>query len=276
MRDVFFLTCGAMHAPGIAFRPRDAHAVLPVTLSNTVMVAVRDDGDVALVDVGWSSEACAHPESLGRVYRATLGVRVQRGDAIVDQLAALGIRAARVKTIVATHLHLDHVGGVCDFPDAEVVTTARELAAYRRFPHALGYRAADLARAGRIHALSLSGPPAWGFPASADVFDDGTLVLLDARGHTSGSLAVAVNGPRGPFVHIGDAAYLRWEYGLAPRGPSLVARVSAWKNEEQAKTYACVRACEADPRRPTVVPAHDLDVFQSLPQRPISRPSSAP
>ena len=273
MRDLFFLTCGTFKAPALAVGP--SRRVLPPTktvdLSNTVAVIVRGAGDVVLVDVGWSAEVCADPAGrLGRVRAFTLGVRARAGDAIVDQLRLLGIDRYRVKTVVATHLHLDHVGGVVDFPDAELVCSDRELAAFRGFPRDPGYRTEDLARVGRIRTVRYDGGPTYGFRASHDLFGDGDVVLLDARGHTSGLAAVALRGAGAEraYVHVGDAVYQSWEYGLAPRGPSALARITAWKKDELATTYASVRSCEADPRRPIVVPSHDANVFARLPHAP--------
>jgi glyoxylase-like metal-dependent hydrolase (beta-lactamase superfamily II) len=261
-----------MKSPALAVSPprRFTLAFAPVvTLSNTIAVCVRDSGDVALVDVGWSAETCADPRAtLGRARAASLGVVVSEKDAIVSQLRAFGIEPSRVKTILATHLHLDHVGGACDFPNAEVVCTARELAAYHGFPRDLGYRAADLARASRMRVLSLDAGPTYGFAQSADVFGDGEVVLLDARGHTPGHVAVALRTRTECFVHIGDAVYQSWEYALDPAGPCLTARFTSWRKKELTQTYARIRSCEADPRKPMIVPSHDMSVLERLPREP--------
>lgn len=238
-------------------------------MSNTVAVAVRDSGDVALVDVGWSAALCADPVGiLGRVRAASLSVVARAGNAVVDQLRALGIEASRVKHILATHFHLDHIGGASDFPNAEVLCTARELAAYHGFPRDLGYRTEDLARTSRIRAIGLDAGPTYGFPASADVYGDGEVVLLDARGHTPGHVAVALRTRDRCFVHVGDAVYQSWEYGLSPGGPSLTARVTSWRTKELKQTYARLRSCEVDPRKPTIVPSHDMTIFDRLPHAP--------
>jgi glyoxylase-like metal-dependent hydrolase (beta-lactamase superfamily II) len=269
VKDVFFLTCGHLVSPALAIRaPGDRSR--PGRMSNTVAVGVRDDGSVVLVDVGWSLETCADPVSaLGALRARVMGARVGEGDAIVTQLRALGIHPVRVQTIVATHLHMDHVGGATDFPNAEVVVSRPELEAFMETRHRLtsGYRAEDLARAGRIRSVPLDAGPTYGFPSSADLLGDGEVVLLDARGHTPGSVAVALRG-RQTYVHVGDAAYLRWEYGVSPSGPCPLARVTAWNREEQVRTYGSLRACEADPRRPVVVTSHDEDVFATLPHAP--------
>ena len=297
MRDIFFLTCGSFAVPAMFIEPRAAlpplrsvmrgltPRVAMSTMTNTVGVAVRDDGNVVLVDAGWSLDACGEPARvIGRVHSTMLGMRTRPADAIVEQLADLGIERRRVRTIVATHMHLDHVGGADDFPNAEVVSSDVELSAFRTLGVRSGYRTGDLARSGRLHPIHVNGAPTYGFPASHDLFGDGEVVLLDAHGHTPGSLAVALRGrtkaggSRAPdhcYVHIGDAAYRSWEYGLSPSGPSLVARATAWRMDLQRETYKAIRACEVDPRRPVIVPSHDDTVFERLPHAPSEAASAA-
>ena len=271
MQDVFFLTCGTLRAPAFAVGPSARVSPLrAVALSLTVGVVVRPGGDIVLVDAGWSEEACTAPiRVLGPARWAYLAPRVRPGDAIAAQLTALGFDPHRVKTIVATHLHLDHVGGVVDFPNAEVVCTDRELAAYRARKH-LGYRAADLAKAGRVRTIALTSDPSYGFPASHDLFGDGGVVLLDARGHTCGNIAVALRSARGCYVHIGDAAYQGWEYGLSGKGPSLLARLGGWDTASLVRAHANIRACQADPRQPVIVPSHDGEILETLPRAPMT------
>jgi glyoxylase-like metal-dependent hydrolase (beta-lactamase superfamily II) len=170
---------------------------------------------------------------------------------------------------VATHLHLDHIGGAVDFPNAEIVCSDVELSAFRTLGRRAGYRAEDLAVRARLRPLAVTGGPSYGFPASHDLFGDGEIVLLDAHGHTAGSVAVALRGrERRCYVHVGDAVYQSWEMGLTPAGPCFVARNLAWRRDLQRKTYACLRACEADPRRPILVPSHDQATFDTLPHAP--------
>lgn len=267
MRDVFFLTCGSFRVPARAIRPPGVGMALD-RMSNTVAVVVRDDGDLLLVDAGWSVATCAAPaREIGALQATVLGLRVSPGDAVATQLRERGLDPARVRTIVATHLHFDHVGGVVDFPNAEVVVARREFEAYVGSWHP-SYRARDLARAGRVRTIDFDAGPELGFPASADVFADGEVVVLDARGHTAGAIAVALRGSRELYVHVGDAVYQRWEYGTSPAGPCLTARATAWSRRESQRTYACLRACESDPRRPVLVPSHDAEAFDTLPHAP--------
>jgi glyoxylase-like metal-dependent hydrolase (beta-lactamase superfamily II) len=272
VRDVFFLTSGWFNAPAaVVGPPREAFPNFrKARLCNTVGVIIRDSGDVALVDSGWSREACAAPgRTLGQVQARVLGMDVKNGDAVVDQLARLGIARDRVKTIVATHLHLDHIGGASDFPDAEVVCSDVELSAARVRPASKGYRPADIEYA-RVRPVYLGSGPSYGFPAHHDLFGDGEVVLLDAHGHSPGLVAVALRARNLAccYVHIGDAAYQTWEWGLSPAGPSILSRIMGWRTDLMKQRYTSLRDCEADPRRPTLVPSHDAAVWETLPHAP--------
>lgn len=262
MRAAFFLSSGTFQAPRFALVPGTLREGLAgYTMSNTVGVALRDDGSIVLVDVGWSEAECADRPLRSRA----LGMKTVREDAIVVQLRALGLDPSRVTTIIATHLHLDHVAGIVDFPNAELVCTEEELVAYQSFPRSPGYRN-DLDRAGRIRALGFDRGARHGFPASRDLFDDGEIVLLDGHGHTRGSLAVAFGDARGRYVHIGDAAYGKGEYesGL----PSLFAKMTAYDRASLVKTYGAIQACAAQPDAPKIVPSHDAAVLATLPRLP--------
>lgn len=267
--DTFFLTSGRMRAPGFAFAERPLKSLLGgLSLTNTVAVHLRCDGSVVLVDTGFSEAIFAEPrKTLGIAQARVLGVT--KGDhSIARQLEHLGIARSRVTTVVATHLHRDHVSGVVDFPNAELVCSIRELESFRAKKSA-GYDPRDLERGGRLRPVALSGSPSYGFPSSLDLMKDGSVVLLDAPGHTRGSIAVALRGGSGTFVHVGDAVYRSWEYARTLSAPSLLAQMTAHDRKALARTYCFIRACEADPRRPIIVPSHDELVFATLPQSPL-------
>lgn len=268
MSALFFLSCGVMDIPAWLTHPAGQRRGL---CRESVAVAVRvgPDGDVLLMDAGFSRRTCANPAAkLGFFMSRTLGVRLGQGDAIADQLQALGISADRVRTIVATHLHLDHVGGAVDFPGAEVVCSRREWEAFHtvRWPPG-AYRAADLESA-QVRPVDLDGPPFLGFPASHDLGGDGSVVLLDSRGHTRGHVAVALRDGEGWVIHTGDASDHLWEYQRVPPSPSLQARVLAWSREDLVRTHGAMRACAALPVPTRFVPTHEWAVYEREPHGP--------
>src|SRR5579884_2929383 len=113
---VFFRSTGTVAGPAFVLRRHGvakgglARLRLPVT----VAVVERPDG-VVLIDTGWSRRTCAWPEEdPGRATALVLGMAVKPEDALASQLIGCGLAPEDVRHVVATHLHIDHVGGAVD------------------------------------------------------------------------------------------------------------------------------------------------------------------
>jgi glyoxylase-like metal-dependent hydrolase (beta-lactamase superfamily II) len=259
VRRISFATTGWFDAPSFALGEGwNGFVRLPVIIA----ICERDDGSIWLVDAGWSARTCAQPlRALGVMRKAVLGVRVQAGDELAAQMRAAGLEPGRVSTILATHLHLDHLGGAADFPNAEVVTTDDEIRAAKTAPAWGGYLSQDLAVADRFRAVTLSEGTRWGFPRSLQLDDD--LTLLDARGHTCGHCAVLIRGDGQSYLHAGDAGYTPQEFRADK--PSLFTKVMAWNRDEMRATQRRLAECERAEDAPRIVLSHDLKALQSLP-----------
>jgi mRNA degradation ribonuclease J1/J2 len=161
-----------------------------------------------------------------------------------------------------THLHLDHCGGLPDFPWARVHVFAAEYqsAMQRRqkgFLNLFGYDAVHWAHGPRWVQYELGGEKWFGLPcARVRGIESARLVLVPLMGHTSGHCGVAVEVEDGWIMHCGDpyvrdmqvdaenprSAFPAWagalEKGLFP--PSAIQKLRALKREHRAavKTFA--------------------------------------
>lgn len=265
---VFFRTTGTVGGPEFFVR-RGARGLRKVRMPVTVAVIERPEG-LVLIDAGWSRRTCAWPdEELGTVGRRALGVEVKPEDAIASQIISLGYAPGDVRDVILTHLHRDHAGGVVDLPSATVHLAEREwVAAKTAKAAAVGaWRDYDLGAltAKVLRPYELDGPAVLGFGASRDIFGDGTVLMLDARGHTRGSVAVAVKLDDGWMIHAGDAAMFVEDYQRAESlPPSLYMRAMSWDVAHQRATWHHFREAEAayDAR---VVPSHDPERYETLP-----------
>jgi glyoxylase-like metal-dependent hydrolase (beta-lactamase superfamily II) len=263
---LIFLTAGFMKIPAGAFRPGGGWSwtVIPMT----VAVIRREDGKYVLVDCGFSRAEIERPaEAFGfvRQYAFRLDRRREPPRAVADQLQERGIDPADVAAIVPTHLHLDHVGGFVDFPNAEIVSREEELTSGRERGKNAGFiHMKGIDASGRARAVQLKDEERHGFPAHLDLFGDGRVVLLDARGHTAGSVAVLLTDPEDgrSALMAGDAAYHRDEIRTGRMSP--MARYTAFRKEWLRATWGRLRDFEsAHPETPVVL-AHDLDCFRHL------------
>lgn len=260
---VFFRTTGTVGGPSFFLKRRGA-TLGTVRMPITVAVVERPDG-LLLIDTGWSRRACAFPDDEpGPAARLALGLDVKPEDNLSSQLLSLGYNPGDVRDIVATHLHVDHVSGAMDFPHADLHVSDVEWKALgggrlRGYDPAL--RAHPKARPHRI-----DGPAMLGFSSSLDLFGDGTVLLLDARGHTRGSVAVAVQLDKGWLVHAGDAAMFAEDFRLSDDvPPSPYMRLVAWDQRHQRATWHHLREAE-DHHGARVVVSHDPDQLAALPQ----------
>lgn len=258
---VLFRTTGTLRGPAF-FLKRGGGGLGAVRMPVTVAVIERPDG-LVLVDTGWSRRACAWPDvDPGRAAKLFLGLDVKPEDALASQLLSLGYAPGDVRHIVATHLHLDHVSGAVDFPSATVHCAEAEWEALRAGRRGYDARALELPR---VERHTPRGAAALGFPASHDLFGDGTVLLLDASGHTAGSLAVGVKLQAGWALHAGDAAMFAEDFRMDDAAPaSLYMRAMNWDLAAQRASYGRLREAEGG-HGASVVPSHDLGVYESLP-----------
>ncbi|MFN8421872.1 MAG: MBL fold metallo-hydrolase [Anaerolineae bacterium] len=169
-----------------------------------------------LVDTGYAprfAEATARMPA--RLYRLLTPMTLGRGETAVERLAARGIAAGDVRTIVVTHFHADHVAGLRDFPRARIVFAAsawraverlRGLGAVRRaylpalLPDDFHARADALDDVRAIRPL----PPALApFDRGVDVLGDGTLGRAAAGACDRAAGPVPRRGGRRPDPHRG-------------------------------------------------------------------------
>jgi glyoxylase-like metal-dependent hydrolase (beta-lactamase superfamily II) len=194
---IHHLSCGAFRPLGIPF-------------GLCHVLALEHAGGVALVDAGFGTADLTAPGRLGPATRR-FGLRLDPEQSALRQLERLGIAASQVHDIVLTHLDFDHVGGLADFPAAQVHTTADEWAAVTApapGEERDAYLPVTLAHGPRVRTYAGPGEP-WraGLTAHAVAGLPG-VHLVPMPGHTRGHALVAVDLPDGGLlVHAGDAAF---------------------------------------------------------------------
>jgi len=156
-----------------------------------------------------------------RIWLERIGIVSQAsGEDLATQMRRSGLDPARVSYVVLSHLHFDHTGDVAAFPNASVVTARGE---QQEAWNSRGlfdfYRAADWERAPRwIEIDYAAGKPFATFVSHHDLLGDGSVVLVDLHGHTSGSQGLFLRAPRGPVLLTGDASWVdeSWHYAARP------------------------------------------------------------
>jgi glyoxylase-like metal-dependent hydrolase (beta-lactamase superfamily II) len=183
-------------------------------------VLIERDNDLVLFDTGIGTrieEEMRPPIYWGNLFFHRCVMRTQfnpRQDALVHQLQRLGFKISDVKNVIISHLHWDHAGGMRNFPHAHFFISHREwdfashLSKEALFKNA--FIKEQFCEAGLDIELIETDPrkPFKNFPASYDLFDDGSMVMVDLPGHSPGLMGLYVTMPSGRrFLFSADAFY---------------------------------------------------------------------
>ena len=139
----------------------------------------------------------------------------KRDDVIDRQLQKLGFSADKVKAVVTSHAHLDHIGNIKLFPKAVHVIQKKEL--YQawwpeKFQRGGVFVTGDFDGPAReFNYLELDG--------DYDLFGDGSIVVLSTPGHTLGHQSLKVKLPSGKtMVMAQDAIWMQENMDGYPAG----------------------------------------------------------
>lgn len=161
-------------------------------------------------------------------------------NSVVAQLSRMGIAPADVRTIVMSHLHNDHAGGLEFFPGARVIVHAEELTACL-LAYARGERDGPYIWDDTDHWVRTGLD--WA-PIARDIpeleLQSGVKVLNFGPGHAAGMLGLQVSlpGRRGILI-ASDALYCKENYGppIRPAGV-LVDSVGYIRTAERIRALA--------------------------------------
>lgn len=195
---IHHLNCGSLHP------------YIPAIDSLVNCLLVETDDGYLLVDTGFGQQDYLKPSPLMRMFTGLLRSPRNLEETALRQVERLGVPPDDVRHIVLTHMHLDHAGGLPDFPWANVHAHRSEfdIAMRRSLPLGPFYRPEHWAH-NPLWVLYDTIQVDWfGFEA-IDILPGlkPRIMLLPLPGHSPGHCAVAIELDNGWLLHCGDATY---------------------------------------------------------------------
>ena len=130
-------------------------------------------------------------------------------ESLPEQLKRLGYRCDDIRTVILTHLHEDHVGGLRDLPKAKVVVAKTEWDARRMkiFGFIPMFYQPSFSFVEQWQHVSFDSGAFHTFEQSEDLFGDGTVRLLPTPGHTPGHCCALMEMGDYQLLITGDCLY---------------------------------------------------------------------
>ena len=173
---------------------------------------------LVLFDAGMDPAIAIDPNyvssAIGRFFmRKLFRFHIGPNDTLTSKLQELGFAAEDVSKVVVSHLHFDHIGGIKEIAQAELLVSREEWQQLSD-PHPerdFIFREHIELPGAKWHQIDfqpsndlLFDP----FGGCHDVMGDGTMVLLPTPGHTPGSMSMLVRSAGyPPLLLVGDLTY---------------------------------------------------------------------
>jgi N-acyl homoserine lactone hydrolase len=250
---LYLFECGVIRLPRYVVNASDALDADRVANPTPWYLLTHPRGNV-IIDGGNAPEVAVDPIKHWGPLAERSPVEMTPEQAVLPELARVGVDPASIRWVVQSHLHLDHTGALAvidRLPNAEVLVTrteydvAHNLQSWER----PAYCPADYDKPGIRWSLLEDGEDGY------DLFGDGTLICWRTPGHTAGHLSFELHLPSGAaFVLAVDAANTM-AHLEERQAPAFILDPAAGTRSVRRLRRLAWRA------QARVVPGHDPDVW---------------
>lgn len=189
---IHFLNCGTMKP----YFPRVENGV-------TCLLVETNQGPL-LIDTGFGIRDYSSPTRSMSFFLHLMRAPRDVNETAFHQVQRFGFSPEDVRDIIQTHLHLDHAGGLSDFPHAQVHVLKEEyehITSHRSWE----YRPEHWAHGPDWALHERNGDKWYDFESIKLTGFEPEIWLVPLIGHTPGHMGVAIKTGYGWVLHAGDA-----------------------------------------------------------------------
>lgn len=251
--------CSILNASGMT-TPKSKWIWLPVSC-----YYIETPKGKFLFDTGWHRDMSpdgvydkrAQIRSLGSrlLYNVNQGV-LPKGDAVDEQLAAMGVHPSDLDYVLLSHLDCDHANGLKLIAEAKNILVSRaEMDGTKRCDFQTKIRFQKRWWNGtKLRIFDWNGTEG-PVGKSYDVLGDGSLMMVNIPGHSAGLCALKITNAEGKYVLLfadGGYATKSWK--------EMITSGIALDKEEQKHSLAWIREQSLSPDCVASIATHDADV----------------
>ena len=171
---------------------------------------IEHDEGLFLVDTGETARA-TQPGYFPRwqpYFKLAVRMDVSPGDEIGRKIRELGLDPQDVRTVILTHLHTDHAGGLHHFASSEVLVSESEHKSAQGFRGMVqGYLPHRWPEWFEPKPIQFELKPIGPFEESYELTSSGDIVIVPTPGHTEHHVSVIVKTEGVVYFLAGDTSY---------------------------------------------------------------------
>jgi glyoxylase-like metal-dependent hydrolase (beta-lactamase superfamily II) len=267
IRNVYALRTATVRTPRAVFLETWGRGLVDVPILAFALEASQ----------GWYLVDAGMPTSGALLRFGGLGVtRTPEAWSVVEWLKMLGCAPEAIRGVLMTHLDFDHTGALPALRDAPLTVTKREykeaLQPTRRIRGHGRYDPDRICAVRNVRLAEVTHADASSAALSegaADLFGDGTVLLVSLPGHTAGHAGFLVTlGTGRRLLLCGDA--IQTAAQLDGAGLGLMAYAFAHEVSQMRRTVSWLRRLHREDPELTIVPSHDPAIGDRAAEKPLA------
>lgn len=196
-------------------------------------------------------------------------VQITEEENTINQLLEMNIPAKDIRTVILSHLHADHAGGIADFNDSIIYVDNKEWRYGKQSKLKLlmnGYlkqlfeniNPSSLKLLDFENTGSCYGP----FPNTIDLFKDNTILLVPLPGHSIGQFGLLLNiSNQERYFLIADSVYIKSNY-QKNKGGSMLSRIAHYNRKQYESNFPMLKQLEMMNPYVAIIPSHDPNMYR--------------
>ncbi|HLR75848.1 MAG TPA: MBL fold metallo-hydrolase [Virgibacillus sp.] len=198
-------------------------------------------------------------------------VKITEKENAINQLFEMNITSEQIHSVILSHLHADHVGGISDFRHSNIYVEKREWKFCQQPKLKLllsGYlkKLYEDITFSSLKQLDfeVSGYSYGPFLNTIDFLKDNSIILVSLPGHSIGHFGLLLNiSNHERYFLIADSVYLKANY-QQNKGGSMLSRNAHYNRKQYESNFLMLKQLEMANPSLTIIPSHDPNMYSKF------------